>query len=126
VTRPLALTAAVAVLFLGCGKSGPILSGGKPAAHWVKALHHSDVAMRRTAASKLGNIGLADEAALPALLDALRDREAVVRKEAILALLKFGPDARQALAALNDLKLRDPDPEVRSYAAKATKKLEGT
>ena len=122
--RSFTLTAMVAVLLSGCGKSEPIVSGGKPAAYWVKASKDPNVSLRKQAVIKLGNIGTADEAALPALMEALRDREAAVRKEAILALLKCGPVARQALAPLNELRLRDPDPDVRAYAAKATKKLD--
>jgi HEAT repeat protein len=119
------VVAALAILLSGCGRSGPIVSGGKPTAHWVKAAHDPDVSRRKQALAKLGNIGPADDAVLPALLEALRDPQAAVRKEAILALLKFGPAGREALATLNDLQHRDPDPEVRSYANKARKKLAG-
>jgi HEAT repeat protein len=125
-TRIWALIWALALPLAGCGKSGPILAGGKPAAYWAKAVHDPDVSLRKKAVVKLGNIGTADETVLPALLEALRDREAIIRKEAILALLKFGPAARQALDTLTDLGRRDPDAEVREYALKAARRLEQT
>ena len=101
------------------------MSGGKPASYWVRAVHDPNVSLRKQAVVKLGNIGPADEAALPAVLAALRDREPAVRKEAILALLKFGHAGREALATLDDLQERDPDPKVRRYAGKVRKKLAG-
>jgi HEAT repeat protein len=125
-TRSLALVAALASLQSGCSKSQPIVAGGKPAAYWVKTLKEGTVSLRRSALVKLGNIGPEDKAAFPAVLDALRDREPSVRKEAILALLKFGPTAGQALPVLDELGERDPDPEVRNHAHKAGKKLRGS
>jgi HEAT repeat protein len=108
----------------GCAKTGPVVAGGKTAAHWVKALKDPDAKQRRTAARKLGNIGTADPAALPALLEALKDNEAEVRQEAILSLVKFGTAASDAAPVLREMKERDPEPQVRIYAEKALKKIE--
>jgi HEAT repeat protein len=48
-------------------------------------------------ADELGNIGPGDPAALPALTGALKDADAGVRCEAVLALLKYGPGAKEAI-----------------------------
>ena len=101
-----------------------MLAGGKPVSHWVEALKGPDAKLRKTAVTKLGNVGPADEVVLPALLGALEDTDAAVRREAILALMKYGPGAREAVPRLVDLKRRDRDAQVRSYAARAVEKLE--
>jgi HEAT repeat protein len=120
-----ALAIAATVPSAGCGKPKPGLGGGKPAAHWVGALQGPDPKVRKQAALKLGNIGPSDPAALPALIGALKDADAGVRREAILALVKCGPDAREAVGALADLRQRDPDAQVRAYAAQALEKIQG-
>lgn len=109
----------------GCtGKSGPILAGGKPVSHWVRNLSDPNPKMRKAAAEKLGNVGSSDPAVLDALCGALRDGSAEVRCEAILALVKVGPGAKEAVGPLKLLGQQDRDPRVRSYAAKALEKLE--
>jgi HEAT repeat protein len=118
-----ALVLALAGLACGCGGDRPIVAGGKPAAHWVRALKDPNAKVRKTAARKLGNIGPGDAAALPALLGALQDADAAVRCEAILALVKFGKEGREALPALDQARQRDPSAQVRAYAARAMEKL---
>jgi HEAT repeat protein len=108
----------------GCSKPGPMLAGGKPIDDWIAALQGPDAKLRKTAAQKLGNVGSAHPAAFPAVHAALNDRDAGVRCEAILALLKFGPAAKDAVPVLDELRRRDPDAKVRDYAAKALAKLE--
>src|SRR5439155_16911918 len=90
----ISLVVSSAALLGGCGKEQPMLAGGKPVSHWVQALQNPDPKVRKQAAFKLGNVGPADPTALPALIEALKDRDAGVRREAILALLKCGPAAR--------------------------------
>src|SRR5205807_393904 len=97
--------------------------GGKPVEHWVNALNDPDPRLRKTAAMKLGNIGQADPAVLPALEAALQDRDSSVRAEVILGLVKFRADAKSAIPKLTELRLRDPDAKVRDYAAKAIEKI---
>jgi HEAT repeat protein len=115
--------AAVVLLACGCGKAPPPLAGGKPVSYWVEALHGHDAQARKKAAAKLGNVGPADPAVLPALTAALHDGDPAVRREAILALLKCGPEARGAAGALAEVRQRDRDPQVRTYAAKALAKI---
>jgi HEAT repeat protein len=107
----------------GCGEARPTLAGGKPVSHWTGAIRDPDARVRRQAAAKLGNVGPADPAALPALTGALKDADAGVRREAILALVKCGPAAREAVPALEQLRQHDRDPQVRAYAARALEKL---
>jgi HEAT repeat protein len=117
------LWAALAFLACGCAKSPP-LAGGKPVSHWVEALHGRDAKARKKAVAKLGNVGPADPAVLPALRAALRDGDPGVRREAVLALLKYGPGARAAAGALAELRQRDRDPQIRAYAVKALARLQ--
>jgi HEAT repeat protein len=107
----------------GCGKAPPTLAGGKPVRHWVEALQSPDARLRKTAVFKLGNVGPADPAALPALLGALEDRDDSVRCEAILAVLKCGSPAREAIPILSVIERRDRNARVRRFAAKAIEKL---
>jgi HEAT repeat protein len=112
------------VLACGCGRKQPLLAGGKPVGYWVEALHDPDPGLRQKAASKLGNVGPADAAVLPALIEALRDADPHVRCEAILALVKFGSGAKAAIPALAEVERQDTDDRVRTYAAKALQRLQ--
>jgi HEAT repeat protein len=122
-SRMLGLVLFLALCGGGCGKKPPALAGGKPVPYWIETLHNADPRLRKQAAFKLGNVGPADAEALPALIAALKDRDAAVRCEVILALLKCGPAAVEAVPALTDLRQRDPNAQVRRYAAKAIEKL---
>jgi HEAT repeat protein len=109
----------------GCkGNSGPALSGGKPIDEWLHALSDPNPKQRQRAVEKLGNVGASDPAVLSALCGALQDQDAEVRCQAALALAKSGPDAKSAVEPLKTLSRQDPDPRVRSYAAKAVESLE--
>jgi HEAT repeat protein len=113
------------IVLSGCSKAEPTLSGGKPVSHWVEALRTStDAKVRKEAAFKLGNVGPADPTACPALVGALKDRDAAVRSEVVLALVKFGSAAHEAVPVLTNLRDHDPDPKVRSYAARALEKIQ--
>ncbi len=123
--RLLLLTVSV-TLVCGCGGKQPTLAGGKPVSYWVEAVKAPDAKLRKTAVSKLGNVGPADPAAFPAVVAALADRDPAVRCEAILAVLKFGDQAREIEPTLADMQQRDGDAKVRAYAAKALKKLQAS
>lgn len=70
----------------------------------------------------LGNIGPAAAEAVPALIDALKDPDEIVRQKAAQALENIGPAAAEALPALTDA-LEDPDEIVRRCAAVLLKRL---
>ena len=84
----------------GCGQSAPTLAHGQPVEHWVRALRDPDAKVRKRAADVLGNVGAADATVVPALAGAVKDSDRAVREATVLALLKMGPAARDALPAL--------------------------
>jgi HEAT repeat protein len=107
----------------GCNKPQPTLSGGKPTSYWVASASSGDKRLRKEAVTKLGNAGGADPAVVPALVAALHDSSTEVRGEAILALLKVGPDAKRAASDLEAMARTDRDAKIRAYAARALAKL---
>jgi HEAT repeat protein len=113
-----------AFCIIGCGKSAITLAGGKPVSHWLQVVKDPDPRIRKNAVFKLGNIGPGEAAVLPAVIAALEDKEAAVRREAILALMKFGAAAKEAAPILIELRQHDRDALVRSHAANALKNLE--
>src|SRR5437764_4210779 len=119
----LAIALFLIVLLGGCRHQEAPLSGGRPVSHWVKMLRNPDPDLRRKAVTKLGNVGSTDAAALPAVLGALNDTDAAVRGEAILALMKFGPEADTAASDLARLRREDSDLHVRALAAKALNRV---
>jgi HEAT repeat protein len=116
---------ALLALAMGCSPAAPTLAGGKPVSHWLAALHAPDAKEREEAARKLGNVGSADAAACPALVEALSDPDARVRGAAILGLLECGTAAKTAVPTLQKLKEHDPDAGVRNYAGQALEKIQG-
>ena len=117
------ITAAILIAAAGCGRSEPMLAGGKPVEYWIGAIKGPDSALRKKAAFKLGNVGPADARALPALMEALQDSDAAVRREAIAAVAKFGSAAKDAIPALAELRA-DRDARVRADADRASKLLD--
>ena len=91
-------------------------------ARLMKELKSKDVKTRIAAADDLGHIGQIKksytEPAVPALIEALRDTDAGVRKAAANALGKVDPDVKLAVPALTDA-LKDKVPAVRQAAAGA-------
>ena len=122
--KPFVTLLAAACFVAGCAKVEPTLSGGQPVSHWIETLKSKDAKERQMAALKLGNVGPSDAAVVPALLGALKDPAAEVRRETIVALVKCGAEARRALPALATLRQSDRDPKVRDYAGRAMSKLQ--
>jgi HEAT repeat protein len=90
----------------------------------VEVLQQPNVELRRKAAVKLGPLALLDDAAIPALVGALKDTDAEVRASAARSLgIYAGPKGPGALSALSDLQQRDADRKVREAAAKAMERL---
>jgi HEAT repeat protein len=121
----LILPALFLLLLAGCRPSRPALAGGKPVAYWLQAMQAHDPRIRRTAVTRLGNVGGADPAAIAAVIAALNDRDPRVRREAILAVLRSPAKARKTAPALRQLRDNDPESQVRSAAAAALECIEG-
>jgi hypothetical protein len=110
----------VALWLAGCNKeTPPVLAGGKPIEHWVAASRDPNEKVRKQAIQKLGNAGNSDPAVLPVLVAALKDASPGIRREAIIAIVKYGPGAEQAIDALKTVASTDADPRIRGYAAQA-------
>jgi HEAT repeat protein len=117
----IALAALPAIGLSGCGEAPPDVA--REVKRWVQALDAPDAAMRKKALLKLGNIGPGEPAVLPAVMKALRDRDAGVRAAAVLAMVKVGRDAGDAVPALARMRDRDSSGQVRAYAARALQGL---
>jgi HEAT repeat protein len=59
---------------------------------------------------------------VPALIDALGDKDWALRMWAASSLGRFGPDARAAVVTLTEL-LKDPNESVRESAENALKRI---
>ncbi|MDD5678374.1 MAG: HEAT repeat domain-containing protein [Kiritimatiellae bacterium] len=88
----------------------------EPIAPWLEALKKSTSGVEREQAClELGRIG--DVGAMPALLQALRDTEYAVRRNAVFGLGWM--QAKEAVPALMELAARDTDVRIRRRAAQA-------
>ncbi len=120
-------TAVTFVLFsaAGCSSSEqtPMLAGGREVNSWLVALHDPQPKVRRQAVLKLGNVGDADPAAAEGLADALRDTDALIRSDAVLAIAKLTKPSETILAQLRVMSGSDRDARVRDYAQKAIKRF---
>jgi HEAT repeat protein len=82
---------------------------------WIANLKSTNSEDRRIAAQALGQLGVKAKEGVPALIIALKDREAVVRNAVVSALAQIGPPAVPSLINA----LRDRDAEVCRAAAAA-------
>jgi HEAT repeat protein len=96
-----------------------LLGGGRPLEHWLKRLQDRNPKSRKEAVNKLGNMGTEDAAARSAVVGALKDPDAAVRCEAILALAR-GLEDPSVVEALQHA-ARDKDAKVREFATRALK-----
>src|SRR5689334_20263451 len=110
--RPILLALMLTAL-LGCSTATPPDTAAR-VSHWIDTLRVPDAKQRKEAAFKLGNLGQTEPVTVvPALIGALSDTDATVRSEAILALVKCGPEAKEAMVVLTKLQKKDPDARVR-------------
>ncbi len=61
---------------------------------------------------------------VPALVDAMRDADPMMRQIAVKLLARLGPAANKATPTLRELADNDPEPRVRQFANEALKKIE--
>ncbi len=98
----------------GCGKSTADLAAqakADEAAKRLQAIHALQERMNEK------------EAVLPVLIEALKDENVYVRRDAAKALGQFGAEAGEAVPALRE-RLRDKEPSVRKAAAAALKQID--
>ena len=118
------------VCFAGCGKKSPELLSvsDKPIEFWLDTLRDggTDSQQRVKAVKALSNVGPAHSAAIPALINTLDSPDRALRDEAVLALLKNGAHAKQALPVLQRIAQSDKEANVRSHAEKAIAKIRGS
>lgn len=98
----------------GCAKS---------TAHWTEQMKSPDSVQRLHAVHALKVRVKEPHVAVPALVDALKDEDTFIRRDAARALGKFGPDAVDAVPPLRVL-LTDKEPSVRKAAAQSLKQIE--
>jgi HEAT repeat protein len=122
----LSIVAAAAAL-PGCGREeqGPILAGGREVKSWVADLHSPKAQVRRQAVLKLGNVGDFDPAAAEGLAEALNDPDALVRRDAILAVAKLKEPSAAIRERLETMSRSDKDARARDLARKAVIRLGG-
>jgi HEAT repeat protein len=105
----------------GCNQEerGPILAGGREVKSWVADLHDPKPQVRRQAVLKLGNVGDADPTVAEGLAEALRDTDAVVRRDAVRAVAKLKKPNEAIMAQLKVMSESDRDALARNYAQRA-------
>jgi HEAT repeat protein len=125
-----ALIGAVTILGLAGGRAEaqkakePVFQG-RPLSAWIADLKAAAPATRNAAAYAIGGIGPAATAAVPALVQALKeDNSATVRYPVCVALREIGPGARDAVPALTEA-LDDRNDEIAAMARKAIKAITG-
>ena len=116
----MALLATIAGL-PGCGgeERGPTLAGGREVKSWVADLHDPKPQVRRRAVLKLGNVGDLDPTAAEGLADALQDPDALVRQDAVRAVVKLTKPGALIKERLESMSRTDQDPTTRDLAKKA-------
>ncbi len=104
---------AAAIVYLGEKRYAPAVP------HLIELLREADPGTRYLSAKALGQIGDEAEAAVPTLLDALRDNDMFLRAGITGALIKIGPPAVPGLTKA----LFDPSSAVKRAACKALGKI---
>lgn len=102
------------------GDIGPEAKDAIPAL--LKGVQSRDEYLRDSAARALWRINR-HEAAIPALIQRLREAQPIARSYAAKSLGAIGRDAKQAVPALTEA-LRDQDADVRHFARLALKKID--
>jgi HEAT repeat protein len=95
--------------------SGEPRAEGRPISYWVGTLRTGSDDDRARAAAVLGESGADDPAVVAGLAGALKDENAIVRRNAATALARFGTHSETVTALLGALK--DSNPAVRQVAA---------
>ena len=93
----------------------------RPTSYWLKILQDGDVRYRRWAASALGHVG-DRPGVVPALTEALKDKDSEVHCLAATSLGTIGPPAEEAVPALTEAQ-KNADDEMRQLIDEALSKI---
>jgi HEAT repeat protein len=124
------LTGAIAVLALiatraEAQKAKEPSFEGRPLSSWIADLKATAPQTRNAAAYAISGMGPAAKAAVPALVEALKDEtNPAVRFPVCVALREIGPEAREAVPALTEA-LDDRNDDVAAMARKAIRAITG-
>src|SRR5262245_6283433 len=92
---------------------------GHPVNYWLRLLGSEEEPAQQEAVEALSRLG---QAAVPELIEALKDDDWQVRNQAAEVLGVIGPDAKAAVPALIDV-LQEEDKYFRSHGAVALGKI---
>ena len=109
------LFAGLTMLLAGCGRS---------TSDWIAQLQAKDSSDRLHAVRALKDSRSDKEEVVAALMTALKDGDAFVRRDAARALGKLGPDAVEASSSLRSLAVKDRNVQVRKAAKEALQQIE--
>ena len=117
-----------ALFSVGCG-TGTVPTAKyffeKPVSHWLTQATNANPKVRLKAVEVLGNVGPVDPGAIPALIVALKDKDAKVRTAAVVGLAKIGSAADAALPTLRELADLEKNQSVRKHIQTAIARLQG-
>jgi HEAT repeat protein len=102
---------------MGCGGAGSRNPNDDPV-ELEKQLHHPEPTQQAVAARRLARLGPEARSALPALIEVLSSKSALVRESALTALARIGTDAKEAIPAITR-SLEDVEYPVRVQAINA-------
>ena len=94
----------------------------RPTSYWLKILKDDDARHRQWAALTLGDIG-AEPGVVPALIEALNDKDFEVHRVVLTSLGTIGSAAKEAVPALNEA-LRHGDVETRGAIGEVLAKID--
>lgn len=106
----------VAILSTGCTRNKEVIYQGKPLSEWIRMLEDTDPVTRLSAIHAVGKIGPEAKAAVPALIETIRQTRNHDRKMLLacnVALLAMGKELVPYMIAL----LKDDEWEMRRGAA---------
>jgi HEAT repeat protein len=104
-------------------KSREPVADGRTLSEWVVDLKAAAPQNRNAAAYELAGMGPAAAPAVPALIEALDDSEAVVRFPVTVALGEIGPAAAAAVPRLKQMLEDEINDEIAAAARRAIRKI---
>jgi HEAT repeat protein len=124
VMRTVILFLLASLIGLGCSKpvEETIFYKSESLAFWIKQLRDIDTVTKKKALAAIHAMGPKAEKAVPALIEALKNKDLLVILLAARALGEIGPKAEKAVPALIET-LKDKDLNVRGSAVRALGKI---